>query len=239
MFTRFRQTRHRLQVSLVETRRLNGKVHHEHVASLGSVETPPSVPERIAFWQKLHDRLGKLSNRIDAATQGKVLGAVHARIAMVTADEQRALQLENAEADAQFWLNFRDMNAETVEGHKGLVAQAERKIADGQSATANAAANAAIAKERIERLKRGENVEGGLGKPLSWEDCERIMREAGLTAADMRYAMQVNAVSDAFGFETMLEAILDAKQRAERSVVHRLHRRIKQSAAPRSSIGLT
>jgi len=49
----------------------------------------------------------------------------------------------------------------------------------------------------------------------------------------------VNAVSDAFGFETMLEAILDAKQRAERSVVHRLHRRIKQSAAPRSSIGLT
>jgi hypothetical protein len=165
MFTRFRQTRHRLQVSLVETRRLNGKVHHEHVASLGSVETPPSVPERIAFWLKLHDRLGKLSNRIDAATQGKVLGAVHARIAMVTADEQCALQLENAEADAQFWLNFRDMNAEPVEGHKGLVAQAERKIADGQSATANAAANAAIAKERIERLKRGENVEGGLGKP--------------------------------------------------------------------------
>ena len=88
-------------------------------------------------------------------------------------------------------------------------------------------------------FKRGENVEGGLGKPLSWEDWERIMREAGLTAADMRYAMQVNAVSDAFGFETVLETILDAKQRAERSVVHRLHRRIKQSAAPRSSIGLT
>jgi hypothetical protein len=153
MFTRFRQTRHRRQVSLVETRRLNGKVHHEHVASLGSVETPPSVPERIAFWLKLHDRLGKLSNRIDAATHGKVLGAVHARIAMVTADEQRALQLENAEADAQFWSNFRDMNAETVEDHKGLVAQAERKIADGQSATANAAANADIAKKRILRRR--------------------------------------------------------------------------------------
>jgi hypothetical protein len=128
-------------------------------------------------------------------------------------------------------LNFRDMNAEPVEGHKGLVAQAERKIADGQSATANAAANAAIAKERIERLKRGENVEGGLGKPLSWEDCERIMREAGLTAADTRHAMQVNAVADAFGFKTTLEAILDAKERAERSVVRRLHRRIKQSAS--------
>jgi hypothetical protein len=79
MFTRFRQTRYRLQVSLIETRRVGGKVHHEHVASLGSVKTPPSVPERIAFWL---DRLGKLSNRIDAATQGKVLGAVHARIAI-------------------------------------------------------------------------------------------------------------------------------------------------------------
>jgi hypothetical protein len=40
---------------------------------------------------------------------------------------------------------------------------------------------------------RGANIEGGLGKPLSWEDCERIMCEAGLTAADMRHAMQVNA----------------------------------------------
>jgi hypothetical protein len=72
---------------------------------------------------------------------------------------------------------------------------------------------------------------GGLGKPLSWEDWERIMREAGLTAADMRHARQVNAVADAFGFETMLEAILDANKRAERSVLRRLHRRIKQSAS--------
>jgi hypothetical protein len=48
------------------------------------------------------------------------------------------------------------------------------------------------------------------------------MREAGLTAADMRHARQVHDVSDAFGFETMLEAILDAKQRAERSVVRSL-----------------
>jgi hypothetical protein len=42
---------------------------------------------------------------------------------------------------------------------------------------------------------------------------------------------KLNAVADAFGFKTMLEAILDAQERAERSVVRRLHRRIKQSAA--------
>ena len=66
----------RLQVSLVETRRTGGRVHHEHIASLGSVEILPSVFARLAFWQRLHERLAKLSNRIDAATQGRVLGNI-------------------------------------------------------------------------------------------------------------------------------------------------------------------
>src|SRR5215510_1726404 len=57
MFARFRRTRHRLQVSLVETRRVGGKVRHEHVAGLGSIETPPSVDARLAFWVRLHQRL--------------------------------------------------------------------------------------------------------------------------------------------------------------------------------------
>jgi hypothetical protein len=34
MFVRYRQTQSRLQASLVETRRINGKVRHEHIASL-------------------------------------------------------------------------------------------------------------------------------------------------------------------------------------------------------------
>jgi hypothetical protein len=76
---------------------------HEHVAGLHSVEWPPSVEARIAFWQRLPERLAKLSNRVDAAMQGKVLGEVHARIPMVTLDAQQALKLENAEADERFW----------------------------------------------------------------------------------------------------------------------------------------
>jgi hypothetical protein len=84
MFARFRQTDHRLQVSLVETRRIDGKVRHEHVASFGSVEVPPSVEDRITFWQRLHERLAKLSNRVDVTAQAKILGDIHARIPMVT-----------------------------------------------------------------------------------------------------------------------------------------------------------
>ena len=59
-------TAQRLQASLVETRRIDGKVRHEHIAGLGSVEMPLSVEGRLAFWQR-HERLAKLSNRVDAA----------------------------------------------------------------------------------------------------------------------------------------------------------------------------
>ena len=106
MFVRFRQTETRLQVSLVETRRVGGRVRHEHVASFGSVEVPPSVQDRIAFWHRLHERLAKLANRLDAAAQAKVLGDIHARIPMVTLYEMQAHKLGNAEADKRFWTNL-------------------------------------------------------------------------------------------------------------------------------------
>jgi len=89
MFVHFRETPYGLAMSVVENRRENGKVRHEHVVSLGSIETPPSVAARIEFWRELHERLAELSNRLDAETRGKVMGAVHARVPMVTPDEQR------------------------------------------------------------------------------------------------------------------------------------------------------
>ena len=88
MFVHFRETPYGLAMSVVENRRENGKVRHEHVVSLGSIETPPSVAARIEFWRELHERLAELSNRLDAETRGKVMGAVHARVPMVTPDEQ-------------------------------------------------------------------------------------------------------------------------------------------------------
>ena len=94
MFVRFRETPYGLAMSLVETSRENGKVRHDHVASLGSIETPLSVAARIEFWRGLHERLAQNPRR-----WVKVMGAVHVRVAMVTPDEQRALQLENAKGD--------------------------------------------------------------------------------------------------------------------------------------------
>ncbi len=82
---------------------------------------PPSVADRIAFWAHLHERLGKLANRVNAEAQGKVLAAIHAKVPMVTADEQRTLQLENAKADVQFWDSMSGLHASAVEDHTGLV----------------------------------------------------------------------------------------------------------------------
>jgi hypothetical protein len=185
MFIRFREKGDRLQLSLIETRRISGKVQHEHIASLGAVPTPPSVADRIAFWQHLHERLAKLTSRVDPATQAKLLGAIHERVPMVTADEQTATQRANAEADARFWDSIARMNADTGEDHKALIATAERTAARNEAKRANAAEHAAKARERIARIERGENVEGGLGKPMTPEDWVRILRAAGMTASDI------------------------------------------------------
>ena len=101
MLVHFHETPYGLAMSLVETHRENRRVRHEHIASLGSIETPPSVAARNEFWRGLHERLAQLSNRLDAETLGKVVAAVHARVPMVTPDEQRALQLEKPKGDAE------------------------------------------------------------------------------------------------------------------------------------------
>jgi hypothetical protein len=228
MFVRFRQSKLRLQLSLVETRRSNGKVRHEHVAGLGAVPIPPSVADRIAFWTRLHERLARLANRLDAEAQAKVLGAVHERIPIVTLAEQHALQLENANADLRFWNGLAGMHAETIEGHKALTAAAERKIADSEAQRAKVSEKAAQARNRVARIERGEDVQGGLGQPVTY-DVKRMLRDASWTTSDMRHAELLNVVAEAIGgepvFSTMLEAGMRAQRRAEKAVLRRMARR--------------
>ena len=99
MFLRFRQQRYRLQASLMTTRRVAGKVQTEHVAALGSVGLDVLIRDRITFWAALPGRFTRLGNRVGPDDLPKIYGALHARIPMVTPDEQRAVQLENASAD--------------------------------------------------------------------------------------------------------------------------------------------
>ena len=95
MLVRFRQTTAGLQCSLVETRRVDGTLRYEHVASLGLVPASPSVADRLAFWRRIYEQLAELANRMDAETQGKIISAVHSRMPIVTPNEQRALRVRS------------------------------------------------------------------------------------------------------------------------------------------------
>ena len=103
----------------MQTRRVSGKMQSEHIASLGSVDAEVSVRERLAFWAKLPERLARLGNRVGPDDQAKVYAALHARIPMVTPDEQRAIQEANAEGDERFWETMRDMGDRERRGPQG------------------------------------------------------------------------------------------------------------------------
>jgi len=219
MFIRFRKTSRSLQCTLIETRRVDGKVRHEHIANLGSTETPLTVSGRIAFWQRVNERLGRLSNRVVAAAQGKIRGDIHARIPMVTLHEQRALQLENAEADERFWSSLQHMNASTAEGHKGLLAKTQRTISDSEASAKDAAANAERAKERIAKIERGEDVAGGLGNPV---DFETMLRKAGMSDEDIQHCKDMAELRLSHEeLEKLVDEQLEAGDRAGRAIVRR------------------
>jgi hypothetical protein len=222
MFVRFRQQGRRLQASLMHTRRVAGKMQSEHIASLGTVDADVSVRERLAFWAKLPERLAQLGNRVGPDDQPKIYSALHARIPMVTPDEQRAVQEENAKDDERFWDAIRDLNASTVEEHKGLVKSAEARIAEHAARAAEAAERTDTAKERLERIRRGEVVPGGLGKRL---DFERLMRKAGVTPSLLKRAKLLGSLT-AEEFESFLkkkhlgfEAMDKAMDREARQII--------------------
>ena len=220
MFIRFRQTPKRLQISLVETRRVDGKVRHQHVAALGSIAVPWSVADRVSFWAALHQRLGRLSNRIIADDLHKLMAAIHERVPMVLPDEQRQVQVENAEHDLAVWSGLRYMNAGTPADHKGLAAKVTKKIADLEASTIDAAARSEAAKERLTRIKNGEDVSGGLGRPKSFDE---ILRDAGFTEADFRHWRVLGSMSDATSKEYL--AAIGPNERRERAIARAVLRK--------------
>lgn len=188
MFVRFRPSQHRLQLSLVETRRENGKVRHEHVASLGAIPSPLTVAGRVEYWQDLHRRLGRLSNRLDSETQAKILAAVHARVPMPTVDDIHALNLDEARQHEAAW-RMRHVSTEAiVDENKLRLKTAERLVADGEPLVAVAAEEVKAAEERRRRIESGENVPLP-GKPPT-------LKELGITPARARHARTMASLSE-------------------------------------------
>ena len=218
MFTRFRETASRLQVSLIETRRLDGRVCQTHVAGLGAIGFPPA--DRIAFWTKLHQRLATLANRIDGATRGAILAAVHARIPMPTRDDQRAVQLDNARTDARVWEALSDAQADRIAGLKGLAAHAAQAVAKAEPAAAKAADAARKAAERLARAEQGEDVGGG-GMPLTHKGFLKI---TDMTKAEARDCERVAEIVERGGSQLLADEQLRRHRKVDKAVVRELHR---------------
>jgi hypothetical protein len=66
------------------------------------------------------------------------------------------------------------------------------------------------ARGQLARLDRGEEVSGGLGRPMTQEDCHRILKAAGWTTSDIRHAMDLAELSTIGGeqaFEDFSQAL--------------------------------
>jgi hypothetical protein len=126
---------------------------------------------------------------------------MRARIPMVTIDEQRTLQRENAEADAKFWDTFQDLNADNAEGQKELAAIATRTAASAEANAKDAAEKAAAARNRIDRLEKGETLTGGLGKSKVLTRKDFI--KAGFTESEMRHCKDVAEFCDLLGKDAL------------------------------------
>jgi hypothetical protein len=227
MFTRFREVGRRLQVSLVETHRVDGCIQHSHVAGLGSISVPASPADRIAFWTRLHQRLAMLANRMNSEAQGAILAAVHTRIPMPTPDEQRAVQLENAKADVRFWESLHGMHADRAEGNKGVTAALARNIAADEGGAVAAAAELKAATERVVKAGSGEDVPA-IGRPMTGK---HLMKAFGVTPAEARHYRRLAEIGEA-AMPEVVEAGIKGPRRAERAAVRAiLARRNPKSTA--------
>jgi hypothetical protein len=132
MFVRFRNSRRRLKVYIVENHRRNGRVAQEIVAYLGSIEAellvPPgereceSISARIAFWETANPKLKNLANRLGDETR-RLRMAVHARIPWPKEPERERLEMLKAKAKAELWHGLYSQTAKMIEANENLMAR--------------------------------------------------------------------------------------------------------------------
>src|SRR5262249_16025059 len=190
MFVRFRQTKTTLQVTLLAGRRVSRRVRQEQVAALGAIKLTMTVSGREAFWRELHAMLARLGNRLSADVPAKILASVQARIPTVTAEERCAHEIALAEREREGWDGMRDLLAERAAGQAGLAGggggagRVSGASMGARGCGEGAFLRSSAAHDRIERLRRGEQV-----SPSEELDVEGILRPAGWTRADMDHAM--------------------------------------------------
>jgi hypothetical protein len=158
MHIRSRLHHQRLQISLIDTRRIDGKVRQEHIASLGSVPPDPSVQDRRTFWTQVHPRLSRLDNRLDTATRGRIMGELHKLVPMVSLDAAVADKVTVAAGNVDRSTALRDGLQEMVDAKKAMVAKLQRDIAEAETHVARMDDAVKRDQDKLRRLKAGEDI---------------------------------------------------------------------------------
>ena len=187
-------TPYTLHVSLVECRRIGGKVKQEHIASLGSIEGhlllsfwagiepehanaarlnlekwfKASIRARIAFWRPLEEKLARLANRVNEDERAAIRAAIEKRIPSPTAAELTQNTVWTAADEVEGWRHAKGTVA-------GMVAAEEKKIAECEASLTLHRENIAVAYQpaldditaslrQIERAALKGDLDGVLSK---------------------------------------------------------------------------
>jgi hypothetical protein len=137
---------HRLEVSIVETRRENGKVRQHHVASLGSYDLNGGLRQRNDFWADCEDRLGRLANRIGPDID-RLRQAIAARIPPLTDDDRTAM-------DTAAW--------DQLEGYWGEMGESRIEQAQDSEKEAVALRSDAAMTEALGKLVKQVRADGDM-----------------------------------------------------------------------------
>jgi hypothetical protein len=163
MFIRIRKSKKRFRLSLVETRRIDGKVRAEHVASLGSIAVAMTVADRVKFWKVIEGKLAGLSNRINPDDLRATVGA------KVAVPSKKEVDVADLQEYAAAWRQIADFFTPYEPKPTPMKAAMQRDsagIKEWQLRDAIRREQAAM--ERIDRVLRGEDA--GLKKPFSRDD---------------------------------------------------------------------
>jgi hypothetical protein len=214
MFVRFRQKSPRkLQASLVETKRVNGKVQHEHIASLGSIATKPTIANRIDFFQKFEQRVATLTNRVDEETKKAITIAIAERIPIVTPADLKTLQIENAKAEADFWATLKASQDGQHAQQKALIAQLKRDLPDSRDAQVAITAQAKAARARLTKAKKG-TLTGGLRK----FDLAGLLK-LGFSQSEIRRCQRVSKIHQMGADQELMDEIMKRHRSSELAAV--------------------
>jgi hypothetical protein len=131
------------------------------------------------------------------------------------------VQLERAREDARFWGTLTEMDADYIEGHKGLLASTQRAIEQREQLATDTAAKAQAAKDRLARVEKGEDV-AGIAPPLTRKD---MLTFSGMTEAEAQHCERMADICRVDGmFKFVVDEGIRQQGLVEKAIVRRLHR---------------